>query len=404
MKNGKVMLLMSLLAVGAYIMIMPGCKKDKDSTEKAEFAVLDVSAESGWNFMAVAQNGSNMMVKATAGVVKEVFFKPTANQLGYSILMNQSGRPEKIVINNNIVLLNNFVTTKVDAAVVLPDGSIKVLREVESGFDITMLNSITIGGNDDWQNIIKFAGHATSMTSGALAKVGAAGTGVMIPADAIGSGAQVLLKAGSVGISGDKTKLSMLNASAIESLTSVAGCSAVDMNCILSSTTEATSITQASISLISSKEEIVNTAEGVLIGGYGDIQVNLTWSTEGDVDLWVTDPNGEKVYWNNPNSASGGYLDVDNTSGFGPENIFWEADAAINGTYKVEVDYFGGSVETTYAVLIILDGVVQNGGQPFTGQLNPDETVVVAEFTYGTKSTPVFINQKRKQEGPKPSK
>jgi hypothetical protein len=404
MKNRKILILISLLAMSAYIMIMPGCKKDSDSTEKAEFAVLDVSAETGWNFMAVAQNGSNMMVKASAGVVKEVFFKPTATQLGYSIMMNQSGRPEKIVINNNIVLLNNFVTSKVDAAVVLPDGTIKVLREVESGFDITMLNSITITGDDDWQNMIKFAGLATSMTSGALAQVSAAGSGVMIPAEAIGVSSQVLLKASSVGISGDKTKLSMLNASAIESLTSVAGCSAVDMNCILSSTTEASSITQASLTLIASKEEIVNTAEGVLIGGYGDIQVNLTWSTEGDVDLWVTDPNGEKTYWNNPNSASGGYLDVDNTSGFGPENVFWEAGKAINGTYKVEVDYFSGSVETTYGILIIVDGVVLNGGQPYTGQLNPEETVVVTEFTYGTKSTPVFINQKRKHDGPKPVK
>lgn len=401
MKNRNVLLTIAFLALGILITSLPGCKKDSDSAEKAEFAVLDVSAESLWNYMAVAQNGSNMMVKASGGVVQEVFYKPTASQAGYSIMMNASGRPEKVVINNNIVLLNNFVSNKVDAAVVLPDGTIKVMREVESGFDISTLNSITITGNDDWQNMMKFVGQATSMTAGTLVKVSATGTGVMIPAESIGFGAQVLTKAGSVGLEGDKTKLSMLNASSVEILTSVAGCSTVDMNCILNSTTEATTITQASVAFIASKEEIVNTAEGVLIGGHGDIQVNLTWSTEGDVDLWVTDPNGEKVYWNSPTSSSGGYLDVDNTEGFGPENIFWEADKAINGTYKVEVDYFGGSVQTTYSVLIILDGVVQNGGQPYTGQLNPEETVVVTEFTYGTKSTPVFINHVRKNQGQK---
>ena len=73
----------------------------------------------------------------------------------------------------------------------------------------------------------------------------------------------------------------------------------------------------------------------------GVLQFALSWETDStDIDLWVTDPSGEIISYRNTNSISGGYLDRDDTDGFGPENIYW-LNNIPDGTYTVQVHYFG---------------------------------------------------------------
>jgi len=69
-------------------------------------------------------------------------------------------------------------------------------------------------------------------------------------------------------------------------------------------------------------------------------RVTLTWDTGGtDVDLWVTDPFGNRCYFGNDYvEASGLTLDADDTSGYGPENITSEEPPA--GPYFVQVHYW----------------------------------------------------------------
>lgn len=75
----------------------------------------------------------------------------------------------------------------------------------------------------------------------------------------------------------------------------------------------------------------------------GVLHFSLNWNTnDTDIDLWVTDPSGEKIYYANNTSASGGYLDRDDTDGFGPENIYFRRNAP-DGIYKVEADYYAPS-------------------------------------------------------------
>jgi len=51
-----------------------------------------------------------------------------------------------------------------------------------------------------------------------------------------------------------------------------------------------------------------------------DLRVTLTWDTPGtDIDLWVTGPDGEKVFYGHRAGKAGGTLDTDVTTGFGPE-------------------------------------------------------------------------------------
>jgi hypothetical protein len=105
----------------------------------------------------------------------------------------------------------------------------------------------------------------------------------------------------------------------------------------------------------------------------GDPQFTLLWDSEADLDLHVIEPGGKEIYWEDPKGTKGGELDVDNTKGFGPENIYWlRAVEGSNekvlgpgppGDYKWFVHYWGGfggiPRATRWKVRIKHDGQVQ---------------------------------------------
>ena len=69
----------------------------------------------------------------------------------------------------------------------------------------------------------------------------------------------------------------------------------------------------------------------------GDPQFTLIWNTDGvDLDLHVLEPGGKEIYWEEPKGKQGGELDVDNTKGFGPENIYWLVESEGPGSEKVK--------------------------------------------------------------------
>jgi hypothetical protein len=82
--------------------------------------------------------------------------------------------------------------------------------------------------------------------------------------------------------------------------------------------------------------------------GNGIITVTLTWEGATDVDLHVFEPSGTHVYYLNLNGDVG-FLDVDNTSGFGPEHYFVGCDTLVPGVYRVGVNYYrGGAPEVAH--------------------------------------------------------
>jgi Putative metal-binding motif len=83
-----------------------------------------------------------------------------------------------------------------------------------------------------------------------------------------------------------------------------------------------------------------------LIVARGGLRVTMVWGSADDVDLSVTDPSGEEVWFSNKNVISGGFLDrddnintcsVDSEPG-GVENIVWTTPPP--GTYVVRVNMF----------------------------------------------------------------
>lgn len=101
--------------------------------------------------------------------------------------------------------------------------------------------------------------------------------------------------------------------------------------------------------------------------GTGDVQVTLRWDAPADLDLHVSDPHQEEIWYDHRYSSSGGNLDVDanaacNDMSANPvENIFWPYGGAPGGSYSVYVVYFrdcGAYGPVNYEITLTLGGQV----------------------------------------------
>jgi hypothetical protein len=71
-----------------------------------------------------------------------------------------------------------------------------------------------------------------------------------------------------------------------------------------------------------------------------DIRTVLTWDADNtDIDLWVTDPNGEKAYYGHQLTYQGGRMSQDFTGGYGPEEF--SLKDAKPGKYRIEAQFYG---------------------------------------------------------------
>lgn len=94
-----------------------------------------------------------------------------------------------------------------------------------------------------------------------------------------------------------------------------------------------------------------------------DIRIVMNWNMNNtDIDLWVTDPNGEKCFYSHNRTAAGGRISRDMTQGFGPEQFMLKK--AIKGTYKIEIDYYGDTQATIAGPTTIMAEMYTNYGTP----------------------------------------
>lgn len=93
-------------------------------------------------------------------------------------------------------------------------------------------------------------------------------------------------------------------------------------------------------------------------GTENDLKVYLTWDTDrSDVDLWVTSPSGERIFYSHRLGKNGEALYDDVTTGYGPESF--TAPKAASGEYLIQVNYFGSGAgnfsEARGEVVVVLD-------------------------------------------------
>ncbi|TDB27042.1 DUF2135 domain-containing protein [Stenotrophomonas sp. ATCM1_4] len=117
-----------------------------------------------------------------------------------------------------------------------------------------------------------------------------------------------------------------------------------------------------------------------------DLRVVLAWDSDNsDMDLWVTDPNGERAYYGNRLTRQGGQMSQDFTGGYGPEQF--SLRDAKPGIYKVEANYFGSREQLVTGWATLMLRLSTHWGTPgqqdkaVTMRLSETEsTVLVGEF------------------------
>jgi hypothetical protein len=117
-----------------------------------------------------------------------------------------------------------------------------------------------------------------------------------------------------------------------------------------------------------------------------DLRATLSWDADNtDIDLWVTDPNGERAFYGNPLSYQGGRMSRDITSGYGPEEF--SLKRAKPGKYTVQAQFYGHNQQivsgatTIQLALTTGFGTAQHKQQAVTLRLRDrKDQVFVGEF------------------------
>ncbi|RMG75674.1 MAG: DUF2135 domain-containing protein, partial [Bacteroidetes bacterium] len=93
-----------------------------------------------------------------------------------------------------------------------------------------------------------------------------------------------------------------------------------------------------------------------------DLRVLLEWdANDVDMDLWVTDPRGEKCYYQHQRTAIGGWMSPDFTGGYGPEE-FWLRQA-MAGRYRIQVSYYGSNRASLTGPVYVQARLITDFGQ-----------------------------------------
>lgn len=125
--------------------------------------------------------------------------------------------------------------------------------------------------------------------------------------------------------------------------------------------------------------------------GTGDVQVTLRWTGRDDLDLAVSEPGGEVVFFNNPQLASGATLDVDANAlcetvmPVPIENIFWPTSTAPVGNYQAVVSLFTRCDALTSTPIPFTLTISTNGtSQTYSGEVNETDSYRSYRFDVGT--------------------
>ncbi len=105
-------------------------------------------------------------------------------------------------------------------------------------------------------------------------------------------------------------------------------------------------------------------------GNIGEITITLAWQTIDDLDLYLVEPSGEIINFENRKSRSGGELDIDKNAGESVtgnpiENIFY-ASKPQSGKYTIHVHYFGNN-SAAYSIPYKVYINIGTGSKELTG-------------------------------------
>jgi hypothetical protein len=120
----------------------------------------------------------------------------------------------------------------------------------------------------------------------------------------------------------------------------------------------------------------------------GAVQVTVAWDSGADIDLYVTDPSGETLYYNEKHAQTsiGGRLDQ-NARGdcrreqkqSRVENAYWPAPATP-GVYRVELHYFGPCEKSSLTKAKVSVSVRGKLVGSYSYELKPEQRIEALSF------------------------
>lgn len=354
---------------------------EEDSKDKYEpmpdIAIVDISDDSDWDYWVVGK-GDYFFIEESGGYPTAVSYHVADDNKNISIFFTNNGMPNKVVIDDYIYIFDNFDGDEVDIAAISPNGDIQIVRKVDSGINWDNYNA-RLGKVNAWSDVVNWTGRVLSGVPCALTAAAAVSTGgIFTPVTVFVCGSFILSLAGDIAEDEFDVNNGFTEFADLYGMSGTAlSCHSGDLvGCGIGAASSALDTWADDLEEIENREDEVQVAEGALIAGSGQVQITLTWDTTDDIDLWVTGPDGERIYYGDKHSSSGGELDFDDTNGYGPENVYWPHNSAPNGTYKVEVDHYSGSYTTNYTVLVTAFGYTK----AYYGYLSPNETKLVVQF------------------------
>jgi len=94
-----------------------------------------------------------------------------------------------------------------------------------------------------------------------------------------------------------------------------------------------------------------------------DLRVVMTWDADNtDIDLWVTEPSGEKCFYGHNRTIIGGMLSRDFTDGYGPEEYCLRRFMA--GKYAIQANYYGSRQQELTGPCTVQATVYTDFGRP----------------------------------------
>ena len=131
-----------------------------------------------------------------------------------------------------------------------------------------------------------------------------------------------------------------------------------------------------------------------------DIRVILRWDTDDtDMDLWVTEPSGERCYYGNTRTAYGAMYGRDYTGGYGPEEYL--LNSAPDGDYRVQANFFGSRQQSLTGGTTLQVDVFTDWGRPtekrYTSTIrltDRGETLDIATLTIGDDAARLTMEER----------
>ncbi|MEI9956870.1 MAG: VIT domain-containing protein [Ferruginibacter sp.] len=117
-----------------------------------------------------------------------------------------------------------------------------------------------------------------------------------------------------------------------------------------------------------------------------DIRVVMNWNkNNSDIDLWVTDPNGEKCFYSHKSTEIGGRISDDFTEGFGPEQFMLKT--GTKGKYRIEINYYADRQVTIAGPTTVMAEIYLHYGTD-----KEEKKIVTLQMEKGKEGT-IFIGE-----------